>query len=216
MCRYYGAILVSILLCISAGMAFTWSEDGDFPEREGPHEKPLPYYMEEDHKGDDRKMESLYTEDWKSNEFEENIVTVEWDNDWDGVLNRQCPKGQAFYRVKSQHSDGREDRLWEFHCRKFDDLSNNCYWTGYVNDWDGPLFSTCAPNALMTGVYSYHDNGREDRRWNFKCCYVSGGRRSIDCHLTGLVNSWDASMDYRAWPGAALTGMFSVHHNHYE
>ena len=212
MCRYCGAILVSILLCISAGVAFPRPEHGDFPEVEGANEKPLPY-MEEDHKGDDRETESLYTEDWKSDEFEENIVSAEWHNRWDRELNRQCPQGRAFYRVRSVHSNKREDRRWEFHCRKFDGLSNKCYWTGYVNSFDKPFTSTCKPNALMTGVHSYHSNKREDRRWKIACCYISGGRRLVDCHWTGYVNNWDRFMDYYTWPGAALTGMSSYHRN---
>lgn len=46
----------------------------------------------------------------------------------------------------------------------------NCGWTGFVNNWDAVMNFICSDNRMIAGAYSVHDNGREDRRWDFYCC----------------------------------------------
>ena len=95
-------------------------------------------------------------------------------NCYDGALNVQCNSRSAFYRVRSYHKNCREDRIWQWYCRTIAKNSfSYCIWYWYQNDWDQPLMFRCPANYVMTGVYSYHDNGKEDRRWRFKCCYAS-------------------------------------------
>merc|ERR1719204_1279854 len=95
-------------------------------------------------------------------------------NDWDGVLNYQCSgANQVLAGISSYHDDGREDRRWRFKCC---DISSGGaftitkkYTTDYINNWDAAMDSRCLTHYAMVGVYSYHDNGREDRRWKLIC-----------------------------------------------
>ena len=41
-------------------------------------------------------------------------ASLEWQNNWDTVLNVSCADKQGFYRVRSQHSNYYEDRLWQW------------------------------------------------------------------------------------------------------
>lgn len=47
-----------------------------------------------------------------------------------------------------------------------------CWTTGYVNGWDGVMNYQCPGNSVMSGMYSVHDNGKEDRIFKFICCYL--------------------------------------------
>ncbi len=87
---------------------------------------------------------------------------------------------------------------------------SSCYWTGNVNDWDLPLSFMCNANYVMAGVGSFHDNGREDRLWRFKCCHASG-YQTKNCRLTGHINNWDAHMNYRS--SSVFAGLTSYHDN---
>ena len=40
--------------------------------------------------------------------------------------------------------------------------------TGYLNGFDAVINYSVPANSVMTGLYSYHDNGAEDRRWKVK------------------------------------------------
>ena len=101
---------------------------------------------------------------------ESNDVTAQWNNVWDSILHKECPNGQAFYRVVSTHHDGYEDRLWDWYCRSYAQISSSCSWHGYVNGFDEAFLFSCPINQLMTGAYSEHHDGYEDRRWKFRCC----------------------------------------------
>jgi len=49
----------------------------------------------------------------------------------------------------------------------------NCRWTGYVNSWDDRLKWYAPGKAVIVGAESYHDNGKEDRRWKFYYCELT-------------------------------------------
>ena len=49
-------------------------------------------------------------------------------------------------------------------------LRNAHLFTGYVNDFDAPVLYTCPNGGYLNGVYSVHDNKKEDRRYRFRCC----------------------------------------------
>ena len=70
----------------------------------------------------------------------------------------------------------------------------------------------CNPNYYLCGVYSYHENWAEDRRWNFKCCR-SPNHYLLNCGITGYVNGWDGPMDYRVGGTQVITGVYSYHDN---
>ena len=138
---------------------------------------------------------------------------IQWNNDWDARLLVECGDKQGFSRVRSQHDNGREDRLWQWDCHTIAKASwDNCYWTDYVNWWDQPFYYQCAANYVLAGVDSYHDNGVEDRRWKFRCCHAPN-HFTKGCFVTGYVNDWDAWMDYGVGIPHVFTGAFSYHDN---
>ena len=115
--------------------------------------------------------------------------------------------------MKSQHSDGTEDRQWEWTCRnvatkRFDKE----HWTDYVNSFDEPIFFNCPKNHILCGVESYHSNDAEDRRWKFRCCH-SPGHFTKNCYLTEYVNEWDGMMDHSVGKNEVITGVYSYHSN---
>nr|KAG5691609.1 hypothetical protein BaRGS_023737 [Batillaria attramentaria] len=102
-----------------------------------------------------------------------NRVVDAWVNEYDQPENFQCPEGQFLSHINSIHDNHHEDRMWDFGCTKVpvDASVTNCQWTsgvthlcsftGYENDWDG-LLEYYVPNGkILTGMSSYHDNGKE-------------------------------------------------------
>ncbi|XP_028409558.1 hemagglutinin/amebocyte aggregation factor-like [Dendronephthya gigantea] len=90
-------------------------------------------------------------------------------NSFDKDLLYQCATG-VITGVKSYHSNWYEDRKFNFKCCKTKSYTRACYWTGYVNSWDGYLSYTVPSYYYLVGVQSYHSNFREDRRWRFLVC----------------------------------------------
>ena len=88
-----------------------------------------------------------------------------WNNVWDGSVNFQCPSNQVIYRMRSTHSNIKEDRLHAYYCRAIGSYGNSdCYWSYWTNDWDRPVDFQCPYGGVITGVHSVHDNEKEDRR----------------------------------------------------
>jgi len=109
------------------------------------------------------------------------VAFAGWQNNWDGKHHMVCRNGEHIKQIKSMHSNSKEDRLWEAICAKMPGVKvdKSCRWSGYVNGWDEMLAFTCPSGTVMTGMSSYHDNGREDRRFQFYCC---GARaETINC-----------------------------------
>ena len=122
-----------------------------------------------------------------------------------------CPAGQSVYRVYGYHSNGKEDRKYCYDCRRAG-TQDKCYSTGYVNDWDAPVATLCKPHYFVAGVRSTHDNGKEDRKFDYKCCR-NLNQCTRNCYLTGPVNNFDGRMDYRVASGRVIVGAFSWHSN---
>ena len=135
-------------------------------------------------------------------------------NHYDKYHNFVCPAGQSVYRVYGHHDNGREDRKYCYNCR-YEGNQAECYQTGYVNDWDAPVATLCRPNYYIAGVRSYHDNVREDRRFDYKCCR-NHNQCTRNCYLTKPVNSFDGHMDYNVGTGRVIVGAFSWHSNYRE
>lgn len=144
--------------------------------------------------------------------FNEMIANMQYQNHWDGVLNVQCNRGDGFYKVRSKHDNGREDRLWEFRCRNVVQCGSSptCSKTGYINNFRQTILFQCGANKYMAGVYSYHDNSKEDRRWVFTCCSAPSYITS-ECRLTNYMNSLDQQMNFIAQTGEVITGAFSYY-----
>ena len=90
---------------------------------------------------------------------------------------------------------------------------SNWYDTGYVNEFDATLNTQCRPDYYISGVWSYHDNGKEDRRFSFRCCKVSG-LCTRNCYLDGPVNNLDGDMNYNLKAGQVIVGAYSTHDNY--
>ena len=142
------------------------------------------------------------------------VCLAGWQNSWDRPHFKPCDNGNYIRRIKSTHNNDKEDRLWEVFCGRVSNLAadQSCSWTGEVNNWDDFLLFNCPNNGLISGVWSHHDNNREDRRFRFRCCGVSG-RKPSNCGWTGYVNDWDSFMDYSAPGNKVITGAFSYHDN---
>merc|ERR1719443_1833733 len=82
----------------------------------------------------------------------------------------------------------------------------------WVNDYDGYLYFECPEGQSISRLMSIHDNGHEDRRWNYKCC-VAANTCYHDCHYSPYINAYDEAMDYTVQDGYVVTGLESEHSN---
>ena len=155
------------------------------------------------------------------------LAELQYQNQYDQKLVAHCPEGDGMYRVHSVHNNKREDRVWQWDCHHIlksgyhilkDGYPNNrvekptCRKTGYVNSFDKPMHFNCDSNQYIAGVESYHDNGREDRRWKFTCCSAFG-HKTYSCYKTGYVNEFDEELNFQAEYNEVITGVYSYHDN---
>ncbi|GFR94774.1 hemagglutinin/amebocyte aggregation factor [Elysia marginata] len=142
-------------------------------------------------------------------------AVVDFNNDWDGNLQFECPEDQVIHSVYSIHDSTKEDRRWKFGCSPTpgDAKPKKCEWTeNFVNHLDGPVMFLCPANYLIAGVASVHDNAAEDRRMKFKCCRRPG-YKTKSCEMTDYLNNWDDPLNYTVPNGKVLAGWMSVHDN---
>ena len=138
-------------------------------------------------------------------------------NQFDQPHNFECSAGSSIHSVTGNHKNYHEDRIYCYSCYTHTGCNKNsqCYRTGYVNGWDAPVMTLCKPNYYIAGVKSYHDNSKEDRRFDFKCCRSTGLYIS-DCTLDGPINSFDGTMNYHLSSSQVIVGAFSWHINYHE
>ena len=139
------------------------------------------------------------------------VQAQSWQNLYVAQLTVNCEDTSAFYRVRSQHSNGARDRQWLWECRGVVDTAfDDCQWTDYLNSLDQPIYFQCDHNYVLTGVnsYYYHDNGAGDRRWKAKCC-KSSDHFVQDCRVSGYVNTYDSYMDFSVDSPEVFTGFFN-------
>ncbi|KAK0046707.1 dermatopontin [Biomphalaria pfeifferi] len=131
-----------------------------------------------------------------------------WVNEYDGTMTFNCPDKQILMYLSSIHDNAREDRIWEMYCRtaKFKDY---CIQSDYVNDFDATFNYTCPGNKVLTGISSYHENTREDRRFRFVCCRASD-KLVRDCRSTDFVNDFDQKLTLFVPEGQAIKSIYSV------
>ncbi|XP_073694652.1 dermatopontin-like [Garra rufa] len=135
-----------------------------------------------------------------------------WENAYDQPLDFNCPAGQTISSIKSQHDNSKEDRIWEFTCTDTFDPSAECSMSPYANDFDQTFTYECPPNHIMAGMSSYHDSGKEDRRWQFYCCR-SNGYCTANCEWTTYVNYFDEPFHWVVPNPNYLVGAESYHDN---
>lgn len=113
-----------------------------------------------------------------------------WLNNWDQPIRYTCPNNGKVIGLHSYHHNHHEDRRWEIACCEVpkDRRPTYCKWTGWQNPWDGVLNYKVPNGWILSGMHSIHDNGREDRLYEFYICqiprceithaYISGSVRS--------------------------------------
>merc|ERR1712002_357136 len=146
------------------------------------------------------------------------IQCVSYDTEFDQPFSFECTQGEYIKTIESEHDNGKEDRRFKFGCIPlktfFGDAATigKCEWSGYANDFDKVMAFTCPNNMILGGVSSYHDNGKEDRRYKFQCC-APENMVAHTCSLTDWVNTFDNNMNYRVPDGFAIHGVDSIHDN---
>merc|ERR1712054_166261 len=96
-----------------------------------------------------------------------------WINNWDHRFDFSCPANQAIIGFTSYHSNHREDRRWKVLCSTFHGVNiRGDNWPGWQTNWDATWSLSCG-HKPMVGISSYHDNGKEDRRWRIRCGTMS-------------------------------------------
>merc|ERR1712224_557026 len=114
-------------------------------------------------------------------------------NNWDGGVSYST-SNRPIVGIYSVHHNGKEDRLWKFQNANIGAKSITSRITNYLNNWDGAVHYTCPGNQAITGFYSYHDNGKEDRRWRVRC---SGFANIKIAHgaWSQWQNGWDSPLN---------------------
>lgn len=136
-------------------------------------------------------------------------------NDYDERLSFTCNRDHAICGFASWHDNHREDRRWKIQCCRVNGATlSDQGWTGYKNEWDHKLKYRCPSDDVVTGLYSYHSNSREDRRWKVRCARLTAyhGHR-IEASLSGYANDLDAYMHWDAGRDGMITGFNSNHDN---
>jgi len=137
-------------------------------------------------------------------------------NDWDQPFTFECPTNQAISSLYSVHDNRMEDRRWKFACAQLVGGSlTSCSWSGYT-DWDA-TWTIGNEGDVITGVDSYHDNGKEDRRYKIKTCKLTDLASEVVVeHDSGWRNSWDRELSYDLAGHQFLTKITSQHDNRME
>lgn len=132
-----------------------------------------------DNGAEDRKFDFQCT---KYTEGTESCFWSEYANNFDQPVAFQCPNGGVMDGVSSYHDNGAEDRRFRFYCCEKPGMClYNCFYSGWVNSYDGYFDYAVPPGHVMRGWTSIHDNGAEDRIFNFEVCLMK------ICINTGLV-----------------------------
>jgi len=92
-------------------------------------------------------------------------------NTYDKEQNQECADSfmTGLHKI---HSNWKEDNEYKIRCTKVTgggDVVTKNGWSAWVNDWDKNVDFSCPAGEAIVGMYSVHDNGREDRRFKFKC-----------------------------------------------
>lgn len=134
-----------------------------------------------------------------------------WQNSYDGNLTKVCGTNAAFNRVRSQHSNLHEDRQWIWDCQNITQIPfTDCYWNGYIDEWDNPIHVQCEPDYVLNGVESFHHNYYEDRQWKIRCCKAPN-YFARSCEVSDYVNQYNEYMNYSVDYPRVFTGMFSAY-----
>ncbi|XP_019626035.1 PREDICTED: hemagglutinin/amebocyte aggregation factor-like [Branchiostoma belcheri] len=97
----------------------------------------------------------------------------EWINDYDGVMNFECPFNALVTGFRSEHSNRYEDRRWNVKCsRKYNMVTFNCALSPYANSFDDRMNYAVSSGYYLRGMHGDHSNYYEDRRYKFNACRI--------------------------------------------
>eukprot|EP01084_Bolivina_argentea_P133154 234982_1 len=95
-----------------------------------------------------------------------------------------------------------------------------CFWDpDFINSYDNPFDNTDGKNDFLAGVYSTHDNDKNDRRWKWKHCHYLRQPLLQTTRLieTYLDETFKRTCDiWQTFGNAGIIGMQSEHDNHNE
>jgi hypothetical protein len=110
-----------------------------------------------------------WTVELNNNIWYKNRIENTWNN-YDGNINFQFNCDNAITGIGGKHHNGHEDRRFWIYVSQMKNNSGRCHWTNWVNQYDGDMDFYTGENSFIAGIYSVHNNGREDRRWKFCTC----------------------------------------------
>ncbi|MEJ6476425.1 dermatopontin-like protein [Pseudoalteromonas piscicida] len=145
-------------------------------------------------------------------------------NDFDQAFTYTCPNNMFVKSISSYHQNKQEDRRFSLVCAKFTtDSGSRIYrkttkWSGYVNSYDQAFNFVCPNGQFLVGMSSRHDNGREDRLFNFNCASMAtssvGAALFAESCITTQYTGYD--QPWTLGGNGALIGMSSRHDNRTE
>jgi len=94
-------------------------------------------------------------------------------NSWDGEFQID-DDSKVFVGMQSWHDNGKEDRKFKVYQHTHGKFAYNCYWTSKTN-WDAEWSvsgTVSGTDYAMTGMWSRHDNWKEDRIFQFRFCKI--------------------------------------------
>ena len=124
-------------------------------------------------------------------------------------------KRGAFRGVSSVHSNGPEDRAFEWNCAYPSDGFSGFEDTSWLSwtDWDANWQLECPSNEVITHVEAKHDNGREDRQYHVMCGKAPQGM-SLDVKpWGGWTNTWDNPSSVDCTADGVLVGIKTENSN---
>jgi len=143
----------------------------------------------------------------------------QWLNGLDREISYMCPHGFTVNAFRSEFHPHEKDRQWKILCCKVHGASLKYLgWTHLLNHWDGVLDYKLWGNEVMTGLFSVHDNYREDRRWKIHRAKLVAEVTNypIASSLSGVKNTFRGHLHWDAGQNGMITGFESYHSNHFE
>lgn len=144
-------------------------------------------------------------------------------NSWDGKQN-WINKDDIFLSGQySVHDNDHEDRRYKWdYCQL--KSGEDPFSGGFRSDsfglrnglYDELWRRGCGGKSALVDVYSIHDNGHEDRKFDFKCRSIKHAYRLEECKWTTYVNDYDNKVNYNCPDHGILRTVQSVHNNEHE
>jgi len=148
--------------------------DKEFTKSCGSNQAVTGLYSEHDNRKEDRKWKVKCSTFTSTSTYRTSQVNGanDWKspNSWDGTQSNEC-SGGFMTSLHGVHDNRKEDRQYKIKCTKMSGggVVHGQGWGSYANSWDKPVDFNCPSGQAIVGMYSVHDNGKEDRRFKFQC-----------------------------------------------